>query len=313
MIFTASKMLFKLSAAGFISLVLLSVGTLAQPAAHKTLIDFIADRRFRIGNEASDSTGSLPPIKAIAKFCPVDSSPVARRVIAEYGSVFAGEGVQFPESCLFPDAASVTSYQSGLKTRSAQLNGVTVELQELAMQALLRAVEECRLNNIEVIPFDGAIAGRRSFVDTIRLWNRRFYRALDHWSRVGKIDRETAFRVTNAPFADQVLAVMDWESKGYWFGTSLQGTIFASTAPPGMSQHLLLLAFDVQPPVSAELVEIFKQHGWYRTVRGDAAHFTYLGLAEAELPSRGLRKVNYRGVEYWIPVLPADLSTAGSD
>lgn len=67
-----------------------------------------------------------------------------------------------------------------------------------------------------------------------------------------------------------------------------------------------------------DCVEILNQNGWYRTIRYDAYHFTYLGViysdkdkkgletAENELKNLGLKKVrcNYtkeKQFEYWVP------------
>jgi len=41
--------------------------------------------------------------------------------------------------------------------------------------------------------------------------------------------------------------------------------------------------------------------GWFQTVLSDLPHFTFLGLEEAELPSRGLKPVEVNGQTFWIP------------
>ena len=181
------------------------------------------------------------------------------------------------------------------------------------MNSLLKAVTECEQLGIRVRPFDGAIAGARSYEDTARLWNSRFQRALDHWSNNGKIPQDAAVAARNEPTVLQLKRVVDWESQGLWFGTTLSASIFSSVAPPGTSQHLFLLAFDVAPPVPADLVRIFNVNGWFRTVPGDSTHFTYLGVAETELPGRGLQKFTFRGVDYWVPALPEAEITSRSN
>jgi hypothetical protein len=64
---------------------------------------------------------------------------------------------------------------------------------------------------------------------------------------------------------------------------------------------LSLIAFDVARFPGAKLTSIFNANGWFQTVRGDPQHFTYLGLAENELPARGLRQVTVSGTNYWVP------------
>ena len=181
------------------------------------------------------------------------------------------------------------------------------------MNSLLKAVAECERQGIRVRPFDGAIAGARSYEDTARLWNSRFQRALDHWSNSGKISTDEAVAARNESTVLQLKRVVDWESQGLWFGTSLTASIFSSVAAPGTSQHLSLLAFDVAPPVPAKLVPVFNANGWFRTVPGDSTHFTYLGVAETNLPGRGLQKITVRGVDYWVPALPETEITSRSN
>lgn len=89
-------------------------------------------------------------------------------------------------------------------------------------------------------------------------------------------------------------------------------------AIPGSSQHHLGLAIDVinsQPRLCGKICtnELMK-NGWFRTVRYDAYHFTYLGivekntrLTEIKLRSMGLKKVRCKdydevnNIEYWVP------------
>jgi hypothetical protein len=50
--------------------------------------------------------------------------------------------------------------------------------------------------------------------------------------------------------------------------------------------------------------QILARHGWFRTVKNDAPHFTYLGFREKDLPLRGLRKITSADGEFWIPNMP---------
>ena len=51
----------------------------------------------------------------------------------------------------------------------------------------------------------------------------------------------------------------------------------------------------------ARVREILAEHGWFQTVLSDLPHFTFLGLKEEELPTRGLKNVEVDGQKFWIP------------
>ncbi|HSU25723.1 MAG TPA: hypothetical protein VLI65_07065, partial [Pyrinomonadaceae bacterium] len=86
--------------------------------------------------------------------------------------------------------------------------------------------------------------------------------------------------------------------------TNMSRSIFSSVAPPGTSQHLFLLAFDVAEYRDPNVVSILNRNGWYQTVLNDEPHFTFVGVAASELPRRGLKLVYQNGTAYWIPNLP---------
>jgi crotonobetainyl-CoA:carnitine CoA-transferase CaiB-like acyl-CoA transferase len=75
-------------------------------------------------------------------------------------------------------------------------------------------------------------------------------------------------------------------------------------AAPGASQHLAMLAFDVAEFQNPRVGALLARHGWFQTVLSDLPHFTYLGLAERELRSRGLRPVEEGGQKFWVPDIP---------
>jgi hypothetical protein len=62
-----------------------------------------------------------------------------------------------------------------------------------------------------------------------------------------------------------------------------------------------MLALDVNEFLEPRVREILAQHGWFQTVLSDLPHFTFLGLPEAELPQRGLKRVDVDGQAFWIP------------
>jgi hypothetical protein len=101
----------------------------------------------------------------------------------------------------------------------------------------------------------------------------------------------------------KIRQILEWEELGIFFSTDRSRSILTSTAPPGASQHIAMLAFDVVEYWSPEVREILNRNGWYQTVVGDAPHFTFLGLPEAELPGRGLKLVYKGGHNFWVPNL----------
>jgi hypothetical protein len=242
------------------------------------------------------SNAKLSPPKA----CTIESDPLAGRVFREYGAVFAATAaVALPSTCIFKSDEEVAAFQKTLKTASAVISAFTIELQEPAMKALLDALSEIQPRRFT--PLDGAIAGRRNYADTVRIWNSRFFPALRYWVSQGKISRADADAVLLLPVPDQVAKVVEWESRGIYFSTSRTRSIFSSVAPPGTSQHLSLLAFDVVQDNDRTIRNALNRHGWFQTVVGDTPHFTFLGVPESELPSRGLQSVVRNGYKFWIP------------
>ena len=275
-----------------------AVNILAQPAP-ANFIDLVLKR---LSGYGSGSNEMLISPESISKFCAVDKSPLAKRVLTEYGAIFAAANeVQLPGVCIFPDERAVREFRSKLKTKTAVIDEVEIELQEVAMNSLFLVADDAKTVGIKIIPLDGSIAAGRTYFDTVRIWYSRFDPALKYWIARGKIatDDEAALRAL--PLEKQMEKVIEWESRGLLFGTGHALSIFSSTAPPGTSQHLSLLAFDVARFPSEKLIAIFNSHGWFQTVKGDPQHFTYLGLSESDLPGRGLRSMYYDGIKYWLP------------
>jgi hypothetical protein len=236
--------------------------------------------------------------------CPAETDPVAARVFSEYGAVLAASGVVRPDSCVYENEKDVSALQSRLQPTSAEIRGATIELQRPAMLALLKAQAEAAELDKKITPLDGSVAGKRTFADTVRLWNSRFIPALDYWVKRGRISAEDADSCRLAPFAEQVRRVIEWERQKIYFSTNMSRSIFSSVAPPGTSQHLFLLAFDVAEYRDPNVVSILNRNGWYQTVLNDEPHFTFLGVAASELPRRGLKLVYQNGTAFWIANLP---------
>jgi hypothetical protein len=62
-----------------------------------------------------------------------------------------------------------------------------------------------------------------------------------------------------------------------------------------------MLAFDVNEFLNPRVRDVLAQNGWFQTVLSDLPHFTFLGLAEGELPGRGLKRVEFDSQTFWIP------------
>jgi len=239
----------------------------------------------------------------IAVICPPDDQ-VARRVLHDYGAMFvAGEKVAPPPVCVFSDEEHVSYFQNAAGYAAATIGDSVIELQPAAMAALLRAREAALGEGLNITPRDGAEAARRNYADTVRLWNSRFLPALDHWLDAGRLTHSQTEALRSLPISEQVPAVLELEKEGIFFSKEFSKSVLYSIAAPGTSQHIAMLAFDANEFQDRRVREILAQHGWFQTVLSDLPHFTFLGLAEAELPDRGLKRTEVSEQTFWIPDL----------
>jgi hypothetical protein len=237
---------------------------------------------------------------SLEKFCPV-GDVLTRRVLEEYGAMFVAEGVALPDACVLESEEAVERFQREAGWRAEVLDGAVVELQPPALAALLSAREEAAYAGLRVTPRGGSEAGRRSFADSLRLWRSRCDPALEHWCAEGRLDGAEAERLRRLPLREQASAVLELESGGIFFSKCFDKSILQSVAAPGASQHLAMLAFDLAEFQDARVGALLAHHGWFQTVLSDLPHFTYLGLGERNLPSRGLRRVESAGQTFWVP------------
>lgn len=238
---------------------------------------------------------------SLADICPA-ADDVARRVLHDYGAMFVGvEDIVPPPLCVFTSEEQVARFQEAAGWTAATFGDAVVELQPPAMSALLAARAVAQAEGLDITPRDGAEAARRSYADTVRLWNSRFLPALDHWTRMSRMTREQADRLRSLPASEQVPEVLELEKEGIFFSKDLSKSVLYSIAAPGTSQHIAMLAFDANEFHNSRVREIFSRHGWFQTVLSDLPHFTYLGLSEDELPNRGLKPVEADGQKFWIP------------
>ena len=229
------------------------------------------------------------------------NNPVAKRVLEDYGAMFvAGAQVTAPPVCVFTGEEQVAQFQQQAGAMAQNIGGVNITLQAAAMKALQEARTDAQAQGLDITPRGGE-AARRSFADTVRLWESRFTPALAHWQQKGRITAAQAAQLRQMPLLEQVGGVLELEKQGLWFSKDFAKSIFYSVAAPGTSQHLSMLALDVTEFGNPQVRAILAQHGWFQTVQSDLPHFTYLGLAEKELPSRGLVAVKSGGPTFWIP------------
>lgn len=227
---------------------------------------------------------------------------VSKRILEEYGAVFvATEKVLPPPACMFTSAAEVSEFQTKAGASSAEISGATIELQAAALMALLAAREEALGEGLNITPRDGAEAARRKYEDTLRLWDSRFLPALAHWQKLGKLAADEADRLAQLPIREQIKEVLELEKRGIFFSKDFSKSILYSVAAPGTSQHLSMLAFDAVEFQNPKVRKILARHGWFRTVKNDLPHFTYLGHEENLLPTLGLKKLKTNDGEFWVP------------
>ena len=237
----------------------------------------------------------------VESICPPSDS-VARRVLEEYGAMFlANKKVKTPPTCIFTSESQVAQFQDEADYATENIAGADIELQREAMKALLKAREEAQKEGLDITPRDGAEAARRSYQDSLELWNTRFLPALEYWLGQGKLTQEEVDRLKSLPLHAQIANVLELEKGGIFFSKDLSKSILYSIAAPGTSQHIAMLAFDANEFYDPRIREIMARHGWFQTVLSDLPHFTFLGLKEKDLPKNGLKAVEADNQTFWIP------------
>lgn len=304
---------FHVCGAKFISLVLVLICRIVVSAATPAL-ENMSTQQLPVNTirELNESSEPVPFYEALRKalkkrkvnldnVCP-PADPVARRILEEYGAVFvADKKVKPPPVCIFTTEEQVTKFQEEAGFQTEYIAYDNVELQPEALKHLLKAREEAQKEGLDITPRDGAEAGRRNYEDSVRLWNSRFDPALDYWLSQGRLSAEEVNRLRGLPLSQQIAEVLELEKAGIYFSKDLSKSILYSIAAPGTSQHIHMLAFDVNEFENPRIREIMAKHGWFQTVLSDLPHFTFLGLKEKDLPKHGLRSVEVNGQVFWIP------------
>ncbi len=223
------------------------------------------------------------------------------RILKEYGAMFVGKGERVvPKNVIFKDHTEVAKFQKDLSISRETVGKYEIELQTVAMNALKNAITEAAALNLKITTRDYD-AGRRSYGETVGLWYSRVEPALQHWTANGKISIFDADKLRKFPLLEQIAEIFKLEEQGIYFSKDLSKPIIYSVAPPGTSQHLSLLAIDINEYDIPAIQKIMADNGWHQTVISDLPHFTFLGATDTELPAKGLKKVISGGRFYWIP------------
>jgi hypothetical protein len=237
----------------------------------------------------------------IENLCPISDS-VARRILEEYGAMFiATKKVMPPPVCIFTTEQEVARFQEKAGYTTEKIGPDEIELQPEAMKALVKARGDAQKEGLDITPRDGAEAARRTYEDSQELWDTRFLPALDYWLAQGRLTETQVAHLKSLPLHEQIAAVLELEKSGVFFSKDLSKSILYSIAAPGTSQHIAMLAFDVNEFFNPRVREILAKHGWFQTVLSDLPHFTFLGLKEKDLPKNGLKSVEVDGQTFWVP------------
>lgn len=224
-----------------------------------------------------------------------------RLLLREYGAVFvAGNGAVAPKKVVFKDEADVRAFQASAPQSTETVGGISLTLQTPAMNALKDAIAEARASGLAIGP-RGADSAKRGYQQTVTLWASRVNPGFVFWVGKGRVTQAEASRIKAMTPFQQVPEILRLEQSGIYFAKDLSKSIIYSVAPPGTSQHLSMLALDVQQNENPRVRAILARHGWYQTVSSDLPHFTYLGVPEAELPALGLKPVTNSGRTFWVP------------
>lgn len=233
---------------------------------------------------------------------PDDKDEIALRVLSDYGAMFvAASDVKPPPRCVLRNEQEVQEFQKEARFTTTNIGGVKIDLQPAAMAALVAARNEAHQAKLDITPRGGSEAARRSYADTVRLWYSRVNPALSYWQSRGRLSSKEVESVRRLSPEDQVPRVLELEKHGIFFSQDLSKSILYSIAAPGTSQHISMLALDVSQFADGRVRSILARHGWFQTVYSDLPHFTYLGLDEKDLPTRGLHQVKVGNQVFWIP------------
>lgn len=249
----------------------------------------------------ADKNQDKPFFKNLPSDFSQPTDDAGRLLLREYGSVFLARGGAIaPKKVVFKDESDVSSFQSTLQKSTETVGGFKVELQAPALAALKTAIAQAKAAGQDITP-RGADSARRGYTETVSLWKSRVDPGFVHWVGLGKVTQSEADRIKGLTPYEQVPEILKLEQQGAYFAKDLSKSIIYSVAPPGTSQHLSMLALDVQQNENSAIREILAKNGWYQTVSSDLPHFTFLGVPESDLPGLGLKKITSGDRTFWVP------------
>ncbi|CAN5549125.1 hypothetical protein BH10ACI1_BH10ACI1_32480 [soil metagenome] len=252
-------------------------------------------------NKPANGNGSFE--KNLPADFQMPTDDVGKRLLKEYGALFVAKGeTTAPRTVIFKDDAAVSAFQSGLKSSLEKIGAFNIELQTSAMNALKEAIAEAKQSNLTITP-RAADSAKRTYGETVTLWASRVDPGLEHWVSTGKLQKTEAAKIKKLSPFEQVSEIFKLEDQGMFFAKSLDKSIIYSVAPPGTSQHLSLLALDINEHDKKQVRDILAKHGWFQTVVSDLPHFTYLGVKESDLQGLGLKKSSDGDRVFWIPAM----------
>jgi len=226
---------------------------------------------------------------------------VEKLLLREYGSVFLARGGAVPPSkIVFADQFDVLGFQEGVEIDKVELGGLEMELQAAAAEALDMSAKDAASAGVSISP-RGPDSARRDYNGTVTLWTSRVEPALEHWLAQKELTASEVDWIRSLTPFEQVPAILSLESRGLWFAKDLTKSIIYSVAPPGTSQHLSMLAFDVNEFADPQVRSILARNGWFQTVISDLPHFTFIGAGEKTLPELGLKRIESGDQVFWVP------------
>ncbi|MEO7538890.1 MAG: hypothetical protein ABIV21_02600, partial [Pyrinomonadaceae bacterium] len=184
-------------------------------------------------------------LRALPRGFQMPGDEAGNLLLREYGSVFvARDGAVPPIKVVFTADEDVRAFQSSTAISTETIGGHRIKLQRPAMTALKAAITEARRYRLSITP-RGADSGSRGYDQTVSLWASRVDPGLAHWVAKGRITKADVKRIKSLTPYQQVPEILRLEQSGIYFSKDLSKSIIYSVAPPGTSQHLSMLAFDV--------------------------------------------------------------------
>jgi hypothetical protein len=235
--------------------------------------------------------------------CKPESDKIDEKILYEYGAVYLSKDAKLPKKCRFENETDVDQFVKDEASIIAPANKFSFGkfyLQPQAKASLGRVFDElggykfvarkCNKSTTCTLGINDDWS-LRTFSDTVFNWFGLRSMTLDQ-TKWKKIKEE----------------ISDFDKNGKQKEFNSRPRML-KVAIPGASQHHLGLAVDVNDKTSETglvcgdaCVDALEKNGWYRTVRFDRFHYTYLGYPKSELASRGLKKVQCSDTfTYWVP------------